>query len=92
MSLAILGLFSFGWIEELVPDGSEAIGREECPAVAAGTAADTVAEAAPPAIREAAAPKPRGGDPSPSTVMRPSHSVCIGICAGGDVWAVACGA
>lgn len=90
MSLAILGLFSFGWHDACLPVKSEGVVQHEQPRTQPSCQAGNPAAAQPPR-HVADAPRLSGGDAPPPTPMRPGHSVCIGICAGGDVWAVACG-
>ncbi len=92
MSLTILGLFSFGWHEGHLPEGSEEIARHEEHRTEPSRRADApVAEAAPTPGPKIDAPKLSGGNPPLPDVLRPCYSLCIGLCAGGDVWGVACG-
>jgi hypothetical protein len=90
MCLAILGLFSFGWHDWHFAEESEGTVRLEDRRMESSRQPD--GPIAPPTPRRVIdGPKQSGGDPPPPAAMRPGHSVCIGICAGGDVWTVACG-
>jgi hypothetical protein len=90
MSLTILGLFSFGWHDWHFSEGSEGTVLLEERRMESSRQPD--APIAPAPRRGINGPKLSGGDPPSPAAMRPGHSVCIGICAGGDVWTVACGA